>query len=98
MIHYVTEKMRLRTTAMKKRLLFCADKPFFQTHTMKTKTPRQSDYLSQKYFLLIEGNRIGPFLCNGSLNHLEVLLRGRGIRMSVNNFLVEEAETKCRKL
>jgi hypothetical protein len=82
---------------MENRLLFCAGEPFFQTHTMKTKASRQPGFPGQKYFLLIDGNRIGPFLSTGSMNHLEVLLRGRGIRMSVKTFLVEEAETKCRK-
>ncbi len=34
------------------------------------------------FFLILEGFRVGPFLCLGPIDHLEMILHSRGIEIA----------------
>jgi hypothetical protein len=89
-IHYFTQDLRLKATVMKSLPLDFVSEAFFPVSAPWTASTKPGASLGERYFLIVDGFRIGPFLCTGPIDHLEALLHARGIRMPYKLLRQEE--------
>jgi hypothetical protein len=68
---------------MENRHLDCVFEPPFPVSAHQDKSTKADISLVDTYFLMLDGFRVGPFLCIGPIDHLEELLHDRGIRIAI---------------
>jgi hypothetical protein len=68
---------------MKSRPSDFVSEAFLPVSAPRTASTKPGASLGERYFLIVDGFRIGPFLRTGPIDHLVALLHARGIKIAV---------------